>query len=305
MAEPRLPPSIAPMLAQLGQPFDSDQHYFDIKWDGYRGICLVEAGAHRLLSRRRWNMTSVFPELDHLAQLPAGTVLDGEVIALRDGKPSFQELQRRGQARSPLRIQELVAEVPTQFVVFDLLYERFEPLLERPLVERQERLAELVRQASSPLHLSPGVVGSGLAFFEEARKQGLEGIIAKRLQSSYLPGKRTSAWIKIKAYQTYYCVIIGYLPEGADDFKSLLVATNEGDELVYAGRVGTGFSAATRERLNRELRAHPRAAPLVSCPEKGRWVAAGLYCTVRCMEKTDRRQLRAPAFQELIIDRPT
>jgi DNA ligase D-like protein (predicted ligase) len=294
-----LPDFVAPMLARLGQPFDSDDHYFDVKWDGYRCIVRVDHDGHRLVSRRRWDMTAIFPELDFVRALPPGTILDGEVIALRDGMPSFQQLQQRGQARSPRRVQQLLEKIPTELVVFDLLYFDFTPHLDAPFTERQERLHE-VAALTPRLIVSEGVVGAGKAFFEEAIEQGLEGVVAKRLTSPYQPGKRTGAWTKIKAVKSYYCLILGFLPGGKDDFKSLLVATNDGEQLRYAGRVGTGFSAAVRRKVNRELRARLTDAPLVPCPEQGVWIEPGLYCTVQCMEKTDQDLLRAPVFQQLV-----
>ncbi len=187
------------MLAQPGVPFDSAEHLFEIKWDGTRVLAFVEKGGCRLVNRHQADMTDRYPELEFLNDLPAGTVLDGEVVVLRQGKPNFRLLLSRNQARSPLKIQFLARILPVTYVVFDLLYERYESLLAQPLSTRRERLEKLIQGCAHPrLVFSQGVVGSGKAFFAEICHQGLEGMMAKRLDSRYRPGRRTGAWIKIK-----------------------------------------------------------------------------------------------------------
>src|SRR5215510_4594922 len=125
MRHPQLPTFIEPMLASAGECFDSEDHLFEIKWDGFRALCYIENGQYRLVGRRRSDFTAQFPELSPLAQLPEGTVLDGEIVAMVDGKPEFVSLltrQRKNAARN--RPHEIV------FVAFDLLYLDFQPLLE-------------------------------------------------------------------------------------------------------------------------------------------------------------------------------
>ena len=196
---PKLPRFIPPMLAKSGVPFDSQEHLFEIKWDGTRALAFVEQGGYRLVNRHRADVTDRYPELTFLGGLPAGTVLDGEVVVLQGGKPSFRHLLSRNQARSSFKIQSLARTLPASYVVFDLLYDRFESLLGLPLSTRRERLEELMRRYAHPrLICSQGVVGPGKAFFAEVCHQGLEGVVAKRLGSCYRPGRRTRAWVKIK-----------------------------------------------------------------------------------------------------------
>lgn len=126
-------------------------------------------------------------------------------------------------------------------------------------------------------------------------------MVAKRLASRYLPGRRTDAWIKVKAKKTLCCAVLGFLPSGDDDFRSLIVAApDEGGILRSAGKVGSGFSDRTRAELNALLRARPRARPLVACPFRGKWVEPGLYCRVSYLERTHTGQLYAPVFEELV-----
>ena len=159
----------------------------------------VESRGYRLVNRHRVDVTDRYPELGFLHDLPAGVVLDGEVVVLRQGKPDFGLLLSRNHARAPLKIQILARTLPATYVVFDLLYDRFESLLAVPLITRRKRLEKLIQGCAHPrLVFSQGVVGPGKAFFAEICHQGLEGMMAKRLASRYRPGRRTDAWIKIK-----------------------------------------------------------------------------------------------------------
>jgi DNA ligase D-like protein (predicted ligase) len=296
----QLPRFIPPMLAKPGEPFDSEKHLFEIKWDGTRTLAFIEEGSYRLINRRRIDMTDRYPEMGFLRKVVRGTVLDGEAIVFKDGKPDFTLLMSREQTRSPLKIRNLARLLPATYVVFDLLFESFQPLMALPLQERRQRLEQLVNKLHDPsLVLSEGVIGQGKALFQETCQRGLEGVVAKRLESRYFPGKRTDAWIKIKRGAETICAIIGFLPSGASDFRSLILAAEVEGEIRCVGKVGTGFTARLRERLNHMLWSRLRPRPVVSCKLRGKWVDAGLFCKVSYMEKTAGGEFRAPVFQEL------
>jgi bifunctional non-homologous end joining protein LigD len=199
--------------------------------------------------------------------------------------------------------------LPVIYVVFDLLYRDGEPCLDRALRERREGLRELFASvdAGGRLVLSKGVVGEGLAYFEEARRRDLDGIVAKRLDSRYLPGKRSDAWLKMKRVQHVLCAVLGFLPEGADAVSSLVIGIEEGGALVAAGRVGSGMDTPTRGNLRRLLDPLAVDAPLI--PEAAasilrgevvRWVMPGVFCEVKYLERTPDGQLRAPVFVRLV-----
>jgi bifunctional non-homologous end joining protein LigD len=277
------------MLAVHGQPFDSEAHFFEFKWDGFRAAAMVEHGAVRLMSRNRIDLLERFPELEPLGSLPSGLALDGEIVAFRDGKPDFNLMLNRG--RRP-------ASATVKFVAFDVLYEKFEPRLAQPFAERR-RMLERVLESSprAQLMLSEGIPTQGKALYKEACAQGLA--------SAYASGKRNGAWIKIKRRLRIQVVIIGFIPKPGNDFQSLLVAGSSlpGEApgpLRFLGRVGGGFTQAAREQMNALLREHARTAPLVPCPEKGQWIEPGLYCEVSYAELTDAGLLRAPVFEGLI-----
>jgi bifunctional non-homologous end joining protein LigD len=288
-----LPAFIEPMLAKAGPPFDSGRHLFEVKWDGTRALAFVDRRGHQLLNRRRVDMTARYPEFD------------GEIVVLKGGKPDFNALQKREHARSKRKISMVSQSTPATFIAFDLLFDCFELLIDQPLEQRRERLREVVSRCDKPrLIMSEGIVGPGAAYFAEACKLGLEGVVAKRLDSPYTPGKRSDAWIKIKRQEHYACAVIGFVPaEGAaQDFSALVLAAEIDGQMTCVGRVGTGFDAALRERINTYLWSHLREQPVVRCRERARWVEPGLYCTIRCMERTRGGQLRAPVFEELYGD---
>ncbi len=299
----RLPEFIAPMLAQPGEPFDSPEHLFEVKWDGTRALLFVESDGYRLVNRRQRELTERYPEFESFAELPPGTVLDGEVIVLRNGKPDFECLLSREQARSPLRWQAGALEYPATFVVFDQLYDRFRPLLREPLTARRKTLEEVVKLGGDVrLVFSDGVVGDGVKFFDAVCQKGLEGMVAKRLTSTYTPGQRSDAWVKVKPRRSLNCVVIGYLTR-ENEFRSLaLAAVGDAGELRYVGKVGSGLREKSREELFSLLKSRHRAKPIVPCALAAHWVEPGVYCKVSYLERSSKGLLRGPVFERYWVE---
>jgi bifunctional non-homologous end joining protein LigD len=299
-----LPQFIPPMLSTPGSPFDSPQHLFEIKWDGTRCLCFIDEalpGGYRLKNRRDVDITSRYPEYVKLPSLGSGLILDGELVVLQNGKPSFPLLQSREHSRSALKIRSLAVTTPSTFMAFDLLYESGASLLDLPFQERRQRLQALLEQHPHPnVVLSHGVIGSGIEFFRQTTEQDLEGVIAKRLNSRYLPGRRTDAWIKIKKGLEFLCLVIGFEPSGKDDFRNLIVAHEQGGMLRYVGKIGSGFDNAVRKKLNAWLWSHRIKKPVIKCSEKGNWVEPQLIVRVSCMELTAAGEMRAPVFEGLV-----
>jgi ATP-dependent DNA ligase len=171
----------------------------------------------------------------------------------------------------------------------------------QPCAQRREILANTIATLGNPrIVMSQGIVGDGRAYFEQACLECLEGVVAKRLSSPYLPGKRTESWIKVKRQEVVHCVVIGFVAEGTNDFGALIIASEVAGEVRCVGKVGSGFDAKRRERINKFLWSHQRAEPIVPPGKyKGLWVEPGLYCAVRCMERTSSGVLRAPAMVEI------
>jgi DNA ligase D-like protein (predicted ligase) len=300
MAGP-LPEFIAPMLAKIGrEPFDSDKHLFEIKWDGTRALAFVEGGGYRLRNRRKRDIEPTYPELAFLAGIEPGAVLDGEICVLRDGRPDFSGMLEREQARTATRGRELARALPATYIVFDLLYRAHDPVMAQPLLERREQLREIVAACGDPrLLFSDGVLGAGVQLFEQLRAQELEGMIAKRIDSRYRPGERTDAWLKIKPAKRLHCAIVGYQAPG-DDLRSLIIAAPDDiGQLQCVGRVGSGLRRKEAAELLALLRKRARATPLIECGMPGEWVEPGLYCVVSFFERSA-TGLRGPVFEGLI-----
>ena len=284
------------MLAVLGQPFDSNEHFFEFKWDGIRTEALLDSGGVRLMSRNGIDISDRYPEMEGLSALPRGLALDGELVAFKNGKPDFETV---------LRARSRKGSSSATFMVFDILYKGYESLMDLTFSQRRDRLVSVVEKAKCPaMRLSEGVKSSGLSLYKRAGEQGLEGVVGKRLSSTYASGRRNGSWIKVKHRSRIQAVIIGFIEKGMD-FQCLLVAANgipgmPRDELRYVGRVGGGFNGAQRAHLNALLRKRVRSTPLVACWERARWVQPDYYCTVSFADWTQAGMLRAPVFEGLI-----
>jgi bifunctional non-homologous end joining protein LigD len=305
------PDRIAPMLARSGPlPADDARWAYEIKWDGVRAIAYAEGGRMRLEARSGRDITPRYPELRELGRALAGrdAVLDGEVVAFDgDGRPSFQKLQGRMHLTSEHAVRRLAQSDPVHYVLFDLLWLDGRSLMALPYTERREKLLEL--GLNGPTWRTPANhVGDGAAMLDASRAQGLEGIIAKRLDSTYAPGRRTPAWVKVKNVRQTDVVIGGWLEgEGKRGGRlgALVVGYYDDGELKYAGRVGTGFDEAELDRLGRLLA--DRA--LGTSPFDGRqpprethFVEPVLVASVGYGEWTQAKTLRHPRYLGLRDD---
>jgi ATP-dependent DNA ligase len=192
-------PQLLPMLAVASEPFDAPDYHFEIKWDGVRALGAVDGDGWRLWGRARSDYTARYPELAVLRRLPAGTLVDGELIVLRAGRADFASLMRRHPLADPWQVRWAWRWCPVHYVLFDVLYAAGRSLLSQPWAERRAWLAEACGRLQVPeVMLSAGVVGAGKAFYEAVVGQGHEGVVAKHRAAPYRPGRRSSAWRKIK-----------------------------------------------------------------------------------------------------------
>jgi bifunctional non-homologous end joining protein LigD len=307
-----MPERVEPMLAKSGPlPVDDGRWAYEIKWDGVRAIAYVSGGRARFTSRRGNDITPRYPELRELGRALGAreAVLDGEVVAFGDdGRPSFQRLQTRMHLTSEHAVRRLAEREPVSYVIFDLIYLDGRSLIGLPYEERRERLLEL--DLNGPTWQTPAHhVGDGAALLDASRANGLEGIIAKRRDSTYTPGKRTPAWVKVKNVRRADVVIGGWMPgEGnrSGRIGALLVGYQDDDgELSYAGRVGTGFSQAELDRLQGILDPLRRDdSPFVGRqpPREARFVEPRLVAAVDYGEWTQARTLRHPVYKGLRDD---
>jgi bifunctional non-homologous end joining protein LigD len=321
-----MPHGIEPELATLvSAPPAGEEWLHEIKFDGYRVICEIERGKARLLTRHGKDWSDRFaPVTAAAAELPVdAAVLDGEVtVLLPDGKTSFQALQESlGEAGSGERADGAAMV----YFAFDLLYLDGYDLRRAPLAARKEALRRLLEAAGGaagasantarpanggPIRFSDHVLGQGLDFHRQACRHGLEGIVSKRADLPYRAG-RGKDWVKVKCLQRQEMVIGGFTdPEGArTGLGALLLGVYEGERLVFAGKVGTGFTAKALLDLRRRLERLERRTPPFDNPPRGadargaHWVEPKLVCEVAFTEWTRDGHLRHPAFQGLREDK--
>jgi len=298
---------IRPMLAHSAKPFDSEDFIYEPKWDGTRTILFVGERV-RLQNRRLVNFTYRYPELRLREDISAReAILDGEIVVLKEGKPDFRGLQMREHVSDELRIELLSQAMPATFIAFDLLYLDGKLLVDLPLMERRAKLEEIVVESPRIL-LSRYVETHGKRYFEEVKKLGLEGAMAKRKQSTYQIGKRSRDWLKLKAIKTADVVIVGYTPgEGwrSEYFGALALGAYREGKLEFMGKVGTGFDEGLLKSISPLLKARTTDIKPVEAepPYEVRWVKPELVCEVKYMEVTHDRKLRAPVFRRLRFDK--
>ena len=320
-AEP-MPPTLAPMLAQAARalpPTAQQQRWaFEVKWDGVRAICHSVPGRLTLRSRAGNDITGQYPELHALnrALRHHRVVLDGEIVVLdAEGRPSFSALQRRMHVGRDSERRRLARELPVTLMMFDLLWQDGRSLLALPYLERREKLAQLALSGErwqTPEH----VVGEGTALLTAAKAQRLEGIVAKRLDAPYEPGRRSAHWRKHKLVQREPFVIGGWVPGDGrrrDRIGALLLGEpldeerSDGRRLRSVGRVGTGFDDAELTRLStllvpREQEASPffPAPGAANIPRGAIFCRPDLCCEVEFLERTASGQVRAPSYKGLV-----
>ncbi len=304
------------MLATAGTlPTDDSGWAYEMKWDGLRALGFIAGGKVRFASRTTRDITHVYPELAGLATASGvrQAVLDGEIVAFGGGEwPDFEVLQQRMNIASAAQAKQLATEVPVSFLAFDLLWLNGRSLLDLPYSRRRAQLEGLDLNAVN-WQVPPSFTGEAGADIQSvSREHDLEGVMAKRVQSRYEPGRRSTAWRKIKNVNRQEVVIGGWKPgEGgrAGWIGSLLVGVYEGDQLVYAGHVGTGFSQQVLRMLGDRLEPlHRTASPFgTSVPPEdarfARWVEPALVADVAFAGWTKSGRLRAPAYKGLRSDK--
>jgi len=307
------PASVKPMLATLvDKPFDDDSWSFEIKWDGYRALALLNRGQVDLKSRNEKSFNEKFYSvLNELKEWNLNAVVDGEIaVTTQKGISNFGALQNWRSEADGLLV----------FYVFDLLWLEGKDLTKLPLTERRSLLRALIPEKSEVIRFSENFEGQGTEVFQAAMGLGLEGIIAKRNDSFYRPGERSSEWLKIKAHKRQEVVIGGYTQnEGSKKpFSSLLVGVFEGDQLKYTGKIGTGFNLKTQRAMLEQFQSLVRdtnpfsTVPDINSPSRFRpdppkatatWLEPKLVCEVSFTEMTADEVMRHPSFEGMRADK--
>lgn len=309
----KMPTGIKPMLATLvDEPFDDDEWQYEVKWDGYRALAHINNGEVEILSRNKKSFDDKFyPIYDILKDSNINAVLDGEILVLDEkGRSNFGDLQNwRSEADGDL-----------VFYVFDLLWYDGKILMDLPLYQRQAILKDILPTDDDRLRISQVFNASGIEFFHAAEKMNLEGIIAKKKNSTYSPDLRSKQWLKVKVHRRQEVVIAGYTKneDTSKQFSSLLLGVYEEGRLQYVGKVGTGFSDKVQKEMMDQFKPLiTDESPFKVIPDvnkgsrfrpnppkaKATWLKPELVCEVAFSEVTTDGVFRHPSFQGMRIDK--
>lgn len=302
--------SIQPMLAKPAQkPPGSTDYFFELKWDGIRAMITLDEGELRIRGRNGMDLALQFPELLDAEHLRATCgVFDGEIVCLEpDGKPNFTQVISRMQQTSSGAIERARRVNPAVCYVFDCLYLDGRSIVTEPLARRREWLSDAIKSGGA--YRVSGAFDDGASLIEAVRGMGLEGIMAKRRDSVYLPGKRTDSWLKIKTRQTVECIIIGYTRGKGDrqsGFGALHLAQRQAGGLKYLGKAGTGFNDHSLAAVFGQLtKLTTTIRPVKERPldeARSVWVEPKLVCEVEYASITPDGLLREPVFLRLRPD---
>ena len=300
---------IKPMLAVRGEPFSSEEYLYEIKWDGTRCLAFVDVEGKRLRlqNRRLFDITYRYPELDFFDFADQNAIFDGEIVVIKDGLPSFSLLQMREHVDSKTRIELLSKRIPAVYIAFDVLYTQQEGwVMDRTLLERKRILEETGKDTDRVAKVEY-VERYGKELYERVVEAGLEGVMAKRKDSRYFPGRRSRLWVKMKKRRTADCIIVGWLEgegERKETFGSLILAVWADDKLHHLGQVGSGFDAEFLKWFSKKLREIEIKTPHFELNKKGvHWVKPVYVCEVEYLELTKDAKLRAPVFLRLRNDK--
>jgi bifunctional non-homologous end joining protein LigD len=303
---------IEPMLADIrDKPFDSDDYIYEVKWDGIRALISLDEEELTIRSRNGRVITMQFPELNIPSQAfrASSALIDAEIVCLDEkGKPVFQHVIRRLQQSTESGVARLRERFPATCYVFDVLYLDGRPVVAEPLERRREWLEDAIRE--TPVYRVSQAFNEGKSLYDAAVKMGLEGIIAKLKTSTYTPGRRNPAWLKIKSHRSQDCVIAGYTQGKGDResaFGALQLACYKDGKLVYVGKVGTGFDSRRLAETIEVLKTLSKAErPFETRPlddAQTVWLEPSLVCEVRYSSITKDEQLREPVFIRMRPDK--
>ncbi|MBZ9633094.1 RNA ligase family protein [Clostridium sp. FP1] len=296
--------NIKPMLiGEMQEAFNNPDYIYELKLDGERCIAYLHKDATELRNKRNIKMLVKVPELSTIhKQIKQRCILDGELIVIKDGKPDFFEIQRRSLMSNTFKIQLASSRLPASFTAFDILYYKDHSVIDLPLMKRKKLLEKVIIE-NERIAISRYIEEHGIEFYQLAKQNELEGIVAKRKDSKYYFDKKTKDWIKIKYLLDDDFVVCGYIFK-ENSVISIVLGQYSGKELVYKGHVTLGISTEDFKLIASMPRIS--AQPFNELPsgnDNAVWIEPNLVCIVKFMMKTSNGSLRQPIFKGLRDDK--
>lgn len=292
------------LLNEVKEPFDDENYIYELKLDGIRCVAYIEPKSVTLQNKRYKDVTDIYPELSEIRKcVKKRVILDGELVVLTDGKPDFYALQRRSLMTDSFRKSLAAKKNPVQFVAYDILYYNETDLTDKSLMERKEILSKAVTEGHN-LSVSRWIEKNGVAFFELAKKENLEGIVAKKKDGLYFIGKRTSEWIKIKVMQDEDLLVLGFQPDENGKVKDLILGYyDETGELKCRGKVYLGVSKAEQKIIAEFAKKNTVKRPWFNKYKNVVWLKPQLVGTAHFMHETESGGMRQPVWKGLREDK--
>lgn len=281
------------LLNEIQEPFNSSDYLFELKFDGTRALVFANPKKVIIKNRHQIKITHLYPELQEIKKLvKENTIFDGEIVSFQNGYPSFQKLQERSHLKDAIKIKFQAKHNPVIFVCFDILYQG-KNLINKPLIERKEKLEKF--QNNEAFIKTKYLMQDGKSLFKEVKKSKLEGIVAKKIDSTYEVSKRTDNWLKIKNWKQEKFWIIGYIEKISISTVSLLLAEERNQKYKYVGKVTMG----KRNSLYNKIKKQQKASNIVNEDiSNATFIEPKYQCNIEYMERTANNHLRQPIFKE-------
>ena len=295
--------NIDPMLLYETEPFDDENYIFELKLDGIRCIAYIEPKSVVLQNKQHKDVTDIYPELSDMKKcVKKRVILDGELVVLVDGKPNFYALQKRSLMSDEFKIKLAANKNPVQFVAYDIIYYDGKELTDKPLMKRKEILSKAVTEGQS-LSISRYIEKNGKAFFELAKQEQLEGIVAKKKDGLYHIGKRTHDWVKIKVMQDEDLYVCGYQLDENGKVKDLILGYyDDNDKLQCRGKVYLGVSETDRKIIGEFAKKNTVKRPWFDKYKNAVWLKPELIGTAHFMHETESGGMRQPVWKGIRAD---
>ena len=281
------------LLEEINKPFNNPNYLYEVKFDGIRAIVFASPKKVSIYNRHAVEITDLYPELQEIKNLvKKETIFDGEIVLMKNGKPSFLNLQARAHLKDFRKIKYLSNKNPVLFVAFDILYEG-NNLIDKSLIERKKVLSKF--KENSVFAKVFYVLNDGIKLYNEVKKIELEGIVAKDINSKYLINTRSDNWLKIKNWQEERFYVGGFIFKEKLPTVSLLLGEFKDNKLYYVGKVVMAKKRSFYETLKKMKNIKN---PFIDYDKEGYFIKPSYSCVIMYLERTNNNHLRQPIFKE-------